>query len=104
MLRHPFEQIKGKITLFVTDLFLFKNLITEIGNTLIPQIVCVQKAHYRHAGLMTSRHYAPISAYKSNISMTTVIASNPLFPALVPARSIACSIVSVVNSPKETGF
>ena len=27
----------------------------------------------------------------------------PLFPALVPARSMACSMLSVVNRPKPTG-
>ena len=31
-------------------------------------------------------------------------ASQPLLPALVPARSIACSMVSVVNTPKATGM
>ena len=29
--------------------------------------------------------------------------SDPLFPALVPARSMACSMVSVVRTPKSTG-
>lgn len=28
---------------------------------------------------------------------------NALFPALVPARSMACSMLSVVNRPKPTG-
>ena len=31
------------------------------------------------------------------------MASPPLFPALVPARSTACSVVSVVRIPKATG-
>ena len=33
------------------------------------------------------------------ISMADVIASKPLLPALVPARSMACSMVSVVSTP-----
>ena len=37
------------------------------------------------------------------ISIAETIASNPLFPALLPARSTACSILSVVNTPKMTG-
>lgn len=35
--------------------------------------------------------------------MAAIAASNPLFPALVPALSIACSIFSVVTIPKITG-
>src|SRR5919106_6534983 len=38
------------------------------------------------------------------ISIATIAASAPLLPALVPARSIACSIVSTVSTPKATGI
>lgn len=41
---------------------------------------------------------------KFAISIATAAASQPLFPALVPALSIACSIVSVVNTPNTTGI
>ena len=37
------------------------------------------------------------------ISIAVVAASNPLLPALVPARSIACSSVSQVITPKIVG-
>lgn len=37
------------------------------------------------------------------ISIAVAAASYPLFPTLPPARSIACSIVSVVMTPKITG-
>jgi hypothetical protein len=37
------------------------------------------------------------------ISMAEMAALYPLLPALVPARSMACSIVFVVNTPKITG-
>ena len=37
------------------------------------------------------------------ISMAVVMASKPLFPALVPALSTACSMESVVSTPKITG-
>ena len=35
--------------------------------------------------------------------MALTAASEPLLPALVPARSTACSILSVVKIPKITG-
>ncbi len=35
--------------------------------------------------------------------MAVWAASKPLLPALVPARSMACSMVSVVSTPKITG-
>ena len=37
------------------------------------------------------------------ISSAVIAASAPLLPALVPARSIACSMLSVVNTPKSQG-
>ncbi len=37
------------------------------------------------------------------ISMAATAASDPLLPALVPARSIACSMVSHVSTPKMHG-
>jgi len=40
---------------------------------------------------------------KLAISMAAAAASAPLLPAFVPARSIACSIVSVVMTPKMIG-
>ena len=36
------------------------------------------------------------------ISIAVMAASNPLFPALVPARSTACSMLSVVRTPNDT--
>ena len=50
---------------------------------------------------------APLRRYSARsrfaISIPATAASNPLFPAFVPARSTACSIVSVVSTPKITG-
>ena len=48
------------------------------------------------AGLGRTRH-------RFAISIAVQAASNPLLPALVPARSTACSMVSVVSTPKTTG-
>ena len=44
-----------------------------------------------------------VSVPRSFVSMAETAASQPLFPALLPARSIACSSVSVVSTPKLTG-
>ena len=35
--------------------------------------------------------------------MAAMAESKPLLPALVPDRSMACSMVSVVRTPKMTG-
>ena len=45
-----------------------------------------------------------ISCIRFTISMAVQAASYPLFPAFVPARSMACSILSVVTTPKITGI
>ena len=44
----------------------------------------------------------PSARESETISMALTAASHPLLPAFVPARSIACSIVSVVSTPKAT--
>src|SRR6185312_10963312 len=41
--------------------------------------------------------------YRLTISSAAIAASAPLLPALVPARSIACSMLSVVSTPNATG-
>ena len=47
---------------------------------------------------------APLNARRSEtISIALTAASQPLLPAFVPARSMACSIVSVVRTPKPIG-
>jgi hypothetical protein len=38
------------------------------------------------------------------ISIAAMAASKPLLPALVPQRSSACSMVSVVSTPKVMGM
>jgi hypothetical protein len=44
-----------------------------------------------------------ISLRRFAISIAARAASNPLLPPFVPARSIACSMLSVVKTPKITG-
>lgn len=39
----------------------------------------------------------------STISIATIAAFAPAFPDFVPARSMACSMVSVVNTPNTAG-
>lgn len=49
-------------------------------------------------------YYPSISLIRLTISIAPSAHSNPLLPAFVPARSIACSIVSVVSTPNITGI
>src|SRR6056297_289355 len=44
-----------------------------------------------------------MASIKLVISIAATAAFQPLLPALVPARSIACSMVSVVMTPKMIG-
>jgi len=56
--------------------------------------------------IFTSKHlfiFYPNVFIKLAISIAASAASEPLLPAFVPARSIACSIVSVVNTPNIIG-
>ena len=41
---------------------------------------------------------------RSASSIAESAESQPRFPCFVPARSMACSIVSVVSTPKTTGI
>ena len=51
----------------------------------------------------TKIFFYPISFIKLIISIAENAASAPLFPAFVPALSIASSILFVVKTPKITG-
>ena len=48
-------------------------------------------------------HYLLSCLNKFDISIADFAASAPLFPDFVPALSIACSILSVVSTPKIVG-
>ena len=48
--------------------------------------------------------YASISLIRFTISIAASAHWKPLFPAFVPARSIACSMFSVVRTPNITGM
>ena len=48
--------------------------------------------------------YASSARIRLTISMAPWAQSAPLLPALVPARSMACSMVSVVRTPNMTGM
>lgn len=49
-------------------------------------------------------YYPSITRVRFAISIAAAAASQPLLPALVPARSMACSIFSVVRTPKIIGI
>lgn len=52
---------------------------------------------------LASSAYALICRRRFTISMAPVAHSKPLLPAFVPARSMACSMFSVVSTPNITG-
>ena len=55
----------------------------------------------KKSGVLARRYSIVIN---SAISIAATAASKPLLPAFVPARSTACSMVSVVSTPKMTGM
>ena len=68
-----------------------------------------QEAHVHVSPASRAAYGAEAGSYASSarrrliISMALWAQSAPLLPALVPARSMACSMVSVVRTPKSTG-
>src|SRR5207247_1208105 len=59
----------------------------------------------RPLGQHQLEHGYPFGSWRSRsaVSIAVMAASKPLLPALVPARSMACSMVSVVRTPKTQG-
>src|SRR5690606_18246830 len=55
------------------------------------------------AVVVVEAHLASSCASRLTISSADNAASTPLLPALVPERSMACSIESTVSTPKATG-
>lgn len=85
---------------FLVSLFL---LHTMQG---VPLFFCLVRflLSIQRADIIIFSCYASILRIKLTISMALTAQSKPLFPALVPARSIACSIFSVVSTPNMTGI
>src|SRR5258708_1408548 len=56
-------------------------------------------------GFAAGRHYVACRKVRSRfaISIAVMAASKPLFPPLAPARSMACSSVFLVRTPKAPG-
>ena len=78
--------------------------LAEAAISVIPTTFVTPGQSFELPCLRFTQYPATSSADASDtISMTLTAASQPLFPAFVPARSIACSIVSVVSTPKPTG-
>ncbi len=89
-------------------------LVAELGDDLLdagaadlPGVDGLQRAATRAragGGIdAVGAHGVHSFAYRLTISSAARAASAPLLPALVPARSMACSMVSVVSTPKATG-
>jgi len=58
---------------------------------------------FKFNAVADKRVFYSISLIRFTISTAPTAQSYPLFPALVPARSMACSIFSVVRTPNITG-
>jgi hypothetical protein len=65
--------------------------------------LCIHASAVPRAMEMVAYSDSDNAFIKVAISMAAVAASNPLLPILLPARSMACSIVSVVTKPKIHG-
>src|SRR6266446_6546488 len=83
----------------------FTRLTSRTHRPSIP-VMFVDKACTLLIGRRTTEqnhHFGKTSLYKFTNSTADIAASNPLFPAFTPARSIACSRVSAVTIPYKTG-
>ena len=76
--------------------------IHVLSNGYIKAIRFLTLYHFRRGFKRFSTNYSN-ERFKFAISMADTAQSAPLFPAFVPARSMACSMVSVVTMPKITG-
>ena len=65
------------------------------------QAICVRKNVSYQEKLWRGFYYNCLARFAISIALRAQ--SYPLFPAFVPALSIACSILSVVTTPKSTG-
>src|ERR1039457_529013 len=104
------EQVLGKAADLRLD---FITGLPEGGahlvGSLFADIGLKQHLHGQFAGLasVSGAQAVPPSCSlrrRLTISMAAVAASNPLFPALMPARVSACSRVSQVSTPKVWGM
>src|ERR1700753_2749815 len=86
----------------------FPKRSAHLVGTLLADVCLKEHLHREFAGFATSAggQASPPSTSlrrRLTISMAAMAASNPLFPALMPARFSACSRVSQVSTPKLCG-
>ncbi len=96
-------------TVFETAPFNHSGTFPKTSEFKINTFLAIRKAHLARGAisyeLLRFAIYRSIYNFpnKSAISIADIAASKPLLPAFVPARSIACSMESVVNTPNIQG-
>jgi len=101
-----YERILVDVNLNKTDILYLEELITQIPvhqEKIDKTLYCITT---RFTPFRWIHDYTQASRWfnKLTISSADIAASSPLFPALVPARSMACSMLSVVKTPNEIGI
>src|SRR5690606_37402705 len=111
MRRHAVQQFVEILAINFLHIVVATELHLDIGQVIARQLPLVQRLQCKTARLATRRRRALVNGIvhqsclnRLTISMAVMAASAPLFPALVPERSIACSMVSTVSTPKVTGM
>ena len=107
---HPVQQVLEVLEVGHFHVLLVAELLDHrihVAAAHLPRIHRLQRAA---TGTRTGGQIDPLRTlvhhsfpYRLTISSAAMAASAPLLPALVPERSIACSMLSVVSTPNATG-
>ena len=105
------KQLVKKLLVDVLIVRVFLELRDEFSGRMARNLLLIKRLHHQLAGARAGAccfrfgfFHQSIRRRRLTISITASVASSPLLPAFVPARSIACSIVSVVRIPNPTGM
>src|SRR5690606_4823025 len=104
---HAVQQVHEILQVGHFHVLLVAELVDHRVHVAAAQLPRVQRLQRAAAGARARLHVDALAhaslPYRLAISSAAMAASAPLLPALVPERSIACSMLSVVRTPNATG-
>src|SRR5690606_26460813 len=116
--RHAGQQLVEVGAIHLAEVVVGTKLRLDVEDRQVGHVPGIQRLQSQTAGLATGRclgatggartlltvHQASSCLVTLTVSKAAMAASAPLLPALVPERSMACSMLSTVSTPKATGI
>ena len=106
------KQLAEIVAVAAREVFVRRELRRDLGDAMSCELPLIERLDEQLSGQMPCSRTAALrrqnycSSWRSTVAIwiAASAASAPLLPAFVPARSMACSIVSTVRTPNPIGI